>query len=326
MLRRHLRKILSIVKKSPLTLFSAYQTLPSRSCITYMHASSSLYLSGTGRSYLPLRFPIFKKSSHILQITLHIFALPLYLTISSPLSTLAYIHRYSYPSIKMTTVRSLVLLSVLLVSSSVTAQLPSSPLNSRSIEYPEFRYLQYRFLDAETLVLAGSMGYSADTWDRPGTDIIELIGFEGMGLGKSEVLGLGFSESQWDCYMNHYIYYEWDLLVDMGVQDFLLELGWTQDNWGGSTADTPEIYNSDWEDLTDEQRGNATEVCYFQESWNGDFLQDWTTGPPTEPPTLAPSMISASPTEAPTSSSGFGLRSTLLGLTGVMVLALPMVF
>jgi hypothetical protein len=38
------------------------------------------------------------------------------------------------------------------------------------------------------------MGYTQGTWDRPGTANIELIGFEGLGLGQSGVEQLGYTE------------------------------------------------------------------------------------------------------------------------------------
>lgn len=74
-------------------------------------------------------------------------------------------------------------------------------------------------------------------------------------------------------------------------------IGWDESTWGG---EKPSSYVMFWDELTDEQRGNATEVCYFEATWNRDTLQYWTTGRPTVSPTPAPSIISAIPTVAPT--------------------------
>jgi hypothetical protein len=97
----------------------------------------------------------------------------------------------------------------------------------------------------------------------------------------------------WDCYINHYLYYEWSDL-NVTIQAYMTSIGWTDDTWGSSNY-KPNSYNMYWDELTDEQRGNATEVCYFENIWNKETLQYWTTAPPTVPPTPAPTT-SASPT------------------------------
>jgi hypothetical protein len=194
---------------------------------------------------------------------------------------------------------------------SVQAQMPSD-MNTRGIEYPNFRYLQHRFLDPEDKLLADAFGYTQSTWDFPGTDIIEVIAFSALGLGQSDAVQLGYTEDVWDCYINHYRFFEWSELEGLGVHDYLVAIGWTEDKWGSSSAvDAPAIFNDNWEDLTEDQRSNATEVCYFQEIWDKETLQFWTTGPPTESPTPAPTTT-VSPTMAPTTESTLGDMSNAI--------------
>jgi hypothetical protein len=176
---------------------------------------------------------------------------------------------------------------------SVQAQMPSD-MNTRGIEYPNFRYLQHRFLDPEDKLLADAFGYTQSTWDFPGTDIIEVIAFSALGLGQSDAVQLGYTEDVWDCYINHYRFFEWSELEGLGVHDYLVAIGWTEDNWGSSSAvDAPAIFNDNWEDLTEET------------------LQFWTTGPPTESPTPAPTTT-VSPTMAPTTESTLGDMSNAI--------------
>ena len=112
------------------------------------------------------------------------------------------------------------------------------------------------------------------------------------------------------------------------VQEYALAIGWTESTWG-DLNDMPSTYNQFWDELTDAQRGNATELCYFEEIWNEEKLQFWTTGPPTDSPTLAPSMSMAPPTAAPTvaatesvtddSSASVIAQSLLLGVSVVVM-------
>jgi hypothetical protein len=182
--------------------------------------------------------------------------------------------------------------------------------DSRGIEYPTFRYVQYRYLDRVTMAQASTLGYSEATWDRPGTNSVERIGFADQGLGQEVLTQMGFTEEVWDCYVNHYLYYEWADLVDLGVQEYMINLGWTEEIWG-DPFDNP-IYDLFWEELTDEQRGNATEICYFEQIWDRSSLQSWTTGPPTDPPSPAPSAPTSSTTSAPSSPTTTTLAPTPL--------------
>jgi hypothetical protein len=180
-----------------------------------------------------------------------------------------------------------------------------SDMNTRGIEYPNFRYLQYRFLDPEDVPLVDAFGYTQSSWDFPASDTIELIAFNALGNGKSDAVQLGFTEDVWDCYINHYRFFDWSELEGLGVHDYLVAIGWTEDNWRTSENEEPAIFNLDWGGLTEDQRSNATEVCYFEEIWNKEALKFWTTGPPTEPPTPAPTA-SFSPTMAPTNKPTLG--------------------
>jgi hypothetical protein len=147
--------------------------------------------------------------------------------------------------------------------------------NSRGIAYPSFRYVEYDTLNADTVALATSLGYDADYWNKPGTNPTESSAYANLGMGQETISKLGFNSEQWDCYVNHYLdaSYFWDELPGKGVQDYLIGIGYNEDVW--ESRSQPEAYYKDWDELTQDEQGNATELCYFQEIWDREALVDW---------------------------------------------------
>jgi len=152
-------------------------------------------------------------------------------------------------------------------------------------------------LDNVTIDQALQLGYTPDTWDNPGTNTVERIGFVDQAMGQQVLLDMGFTGDSWDCYMNHYLYYDWEDLKEFGVQEYMISLGWTPDNWGDTFNNL--VYDLDWSELTNEQRGNATEICYFEQLWDKTNLQEWTL----PPSTTSSSEGSPTPVPKPSSSS-----------------------
>ena len=69
-------------------------------------------------------------------------------------------------------------------------------------------------------------------WDEPGTNTFEAIGYEGLPPNAADkVKAIGFTEETWDCWMNHYEFYDWSELETKGVQHYFEALGWTSDTW-----------------------------------------------------------------------------------------------
>ena len=172
-------------------------------------------------------------------------------------------------------------------------------MNTRDIPYPSARFIQFRYIGGilgnEIMSTIEALGYTEDSWNKLGSNPIESISFEAQAVGRDAIESLGISQAAWDCWINHYAFFDWDELDDMNLQEYFVALGWDSDNWG-SMYDAPDIYNNFWDELTDEERGNATEVCYFEHNWNGDNLKFWTTGPPTDSPTISATLA---PTTSP---------------------------
>ena len=197
----------------------------------------------------------------------------------------------------------------------VNGQIPVSTnsSNSHGIEYPVSRYRQYAFLSEEMKALVDDLGYTENTWNHPGSDTIELIGYDGLPPNAQDVVGqLNITKGQWDCYINHYRFLEWkqltfivstDSFFDntdrksnvLNVQQYYSMLGWNEDLWMMSKVDDNQIPESElhfWDELSPDQQLGAMELCYFEHTWNDETLQDWTTRPPTVPPTAAPTTTS----------------------------------
>ena len=87
-------------------------------------------------------------------------------------------------------------------------------------DFPGFRYTPWDSLSSYMQGLASMAGYTIDTWDNMGSS-----NFEGMAWSdlesdaKGALKEMGFYESTWDCYVNHYSSYSWSELVqeDLGA-------------------------------------------------------------------------------------------------------------
>jgi hypothetical protein len=178
--------------------------------------------------------------------------------------------------------------------------------NSRGIAYPNFRYVQYNTLSAETVALATELGYDAANWNTPGTNPTEGIAYANLGAAQQTILDLGFDSQQWDCYVNHHLdnFDYWDEIQDNDVKGYLMGIGHTQDNWNSGSP--PESSYKDWVELTTEEQASAVELCYFQETWDLKSMVDWVPIPPEFVPSAAPSSApSSAPSAAPSAAPSF---------------------
>mmetsp|Transcript_19166 Transcript_19166/g.27065 ORF Transcript_19166/g.27065 Transcript_19166/m.27065 type:complete len:517 (+) Transcript_19166:81-1631(+) len=144
------------------------------------------------------------------------------------------------------------------------------------IEYPEFRFISWKFLTDDERAFADTLGYVEGTWDHPGSAAISKKSFDELTGDKlAAAKGLGFNDDQWDCYVNHYGSYSWDDLQKKQVQEYFNVLGWTHESWRGDGVARPNTNGKDWEDLTSEERQAAKKICYFEEIWDDIDFDKW---------------------------------------------------
>jgi hypothetical protein len=150
----------------------------------------------------------------------------------------------------------------------------AAPTTQLMIPLPQFRYVAWASLTPETQVLAGRLGYTSDTWNVPGTAIIENLSFRTIQESDEPdrvnfITAVGFTKPSWDCYMNHYRNFTWQELEIVGVQPYYATLGWTESAWTDNVP--PRTESLEWDGLSHDEIVAAESVCYI---WNRDSLEN----------------------------------------------------
>lgn len=136
-------------------------------------------------------------------------------------------------------------------------------------EKPAKRYTPWQSLSsADQSTAQSTLGYTPITWNVPNLAPVEQLGWwQFTDTQKSGAQSLGFSEDQWDCFINHFTSYTWAELDQFGHQSAYETLGWTEDSWDGS-GESPESESKWWGQLTSSEKAAANQLCYFQDNWN----------------------------------------------------------
>ena len=142
--------------------------------------------------------------------------------------------------------------------------------------YPVFRFRPWSSLASNMKDAAEDLGYGKDTWNVPGTARVEDKAFEALDDDQRDsARTLGFSESSWDCWMNHYYYFDWDALDSrFDIQGLYRTIGYSRDTWEDDDESIP-ADEMKWQNLTDSQRTAAIQVCYLQQIWDQTNLEEW---------------------------------------------------
>lgn len=147
------------------------------------------------------------------------------------------------------------------------------------ISFPSFRYKPWERLEIGLSIMASQrMEYDNLTWNLPGSSPVEKYSWETLhdiGVNISDAESLGWDESQWDCFANHFDDYSWKELAEEGVQQYWQTLGWTRQMWLNQTAG-PDSEEKGWADLTEVEKAAAGALCFFEYTWDMDLtLPKW---------------------------------------------------
>ncbi len=170
-------------------------------------------------------------------------------------------------------------------------------------------------MDEDVVPIAESLGYDEQSWNALGSNPWEFYSFETIESDGSRkvvdaIQDLGFNETVWDCYINHYRDFSWQELANEGVVVFAVILGWNEEMWDGMTS-SPETEFMLWDKLNLGQQQAAIEFCFTQEIWDGVNIEDWESSTsegsspdspvaaPVTPPSLAPSQSPITVTKSP---------------------------
>lgn len=173
--------------------------------------------------------------------------------------------------------------------------------NEITYPLPYFRYGNWNSVQSNFTMqyFAEEFGYTAETWEQPGTNRIEAFSF--LEVRDKELLEyMGMTQYTWDCWINHYVAYSWAELECYDLAGAYTILGWSESTWGSSDPTMwPVTESKEWNLLSSEEQDAARQVCFFPELWDGYFLRNWpadwdsfathTPPPPPPPPTISPS-------------------------------------
>jgi len=176
-----------------------------------------------------------------------------------------------------------------LTSSPTMAPTSSPTVTTQILLYPGYRYTPYVNLNDENKAAATVLNYTDSTWDIPGNNEIEYLGFESLTQDQKEAAkSIGFPietydgydgeySDTWDCYVNHYYDFAWATLVAYDLAQYYEVLGFTEDLWsGGDYYYYPTTYALYWEDLSTSEKAAADMLCYFEQTWNmEDSIDLW---------------------------------------------------
>ena len=140
---------------------------------------------------------------------------------------------------------------------------------------PELRYVEWQKLGLNELTVAESLGYNKMSWNNLEISDLESTAFENLSAAEQQgAMALGFDQETWNCYMFHYNGYSWNELEDADVAQYLVTLGWTEDNRGGD-EDSPDSDDMSWDELSKEEQFAATKICYTKNAWDWVPLPSW---------------------------------------------------
>lgn len=127
------------------------------------------------------------------------------------------------------------------------------------------------------------------TWNVPYTNPLEILWWDALKPDQQlAAITIGFVDPWvWECFQSHYTSYDWDELVMFNLTQYWTTLGWTKKTWDAEGPE-PASENKSWSELTFVETTAATQLCYFNYTWDGINMLNWTVGTTT---TTAPPFV-----------------------------------
>lgn len=192
------------------------------------------------------------------------------------------------------------------------------------ISIPRFRFQEWSDATSTLRNLASTVGYDERSWELMGTNSIEEYSYytfqdvdslddrdlenavRNINVNNLSAVyaAMGFDEDTWDCWINHYSWYEWAELSEFQLNVYVEALGWNANKWetGNNPPASEDKY---WRELSASEKQAAAGLCYLPETWDQEssfpqwlsdslylnFIEPWLiTSPPTNPPTNPPTI------------------------------------
>ena len=160
--------------------------------------------------------------------------------------------------------------AIAILASSVGNNIRSVSADTFPVPVPAFRFKPFQNLDSASQNIAeNKLGYTAETWNNYGLAPVEKKGWDMLTSNEREgAIQLGYTEGQWNCFINHYEHLTWEELETRGVQQLYRNLGWTETHWNNEADDVPYTESRWWDMLTDNEKASANKLCYNEQNWD----------------------------------------------------------
>lgn len=148
-----------------------------------------------------------------------------------------------------------------------------------------FLFIARCSLDEKEQFWATDLSWDEESWNSPGTAKFEMkSSFDSLvekSIKKNDtvadsLMSMGWTESTYDCFVNHYEDYDWkDLEEYTDTIPYWTDLGWNSSSWDGDIDYEPESEAAEWKDLTETEQLAAVALCYFEELWSYVDISQW---------------------------------------------------
>ena len=160
--------------------------------------------------------------------------------------------------------------AIAILASSVGNNIRSVSADTFPVPVTALRFKPFQNLDSASQNIAeNKLGYTAETWNNYGLATVEKKGWDMLTSNEREgAIQLGYTEGQWNCFINHYEHLTWEELETRGVQQLYRNLGWTETHWNNEADDVPYTESRWWDMLTDNEKASANKLCYNEQNWD----------------------------------------------------------
>eukprot|EP00986_Skeletonema_menzelii_P020481 scaffold31292_cov154-Skeletonema_menzelii.AAC.1 len=159
---------------------------------------------------------------------------------------------------------------------------PSPP---PAIKRVDLRWTPWDDLDRDIQIeVSEALGYNKNNWNNLKTNDVEKLRWSDLSeRKKAAATMLGYDEWSWNCWINNFESFSWRQLYEWELTPYLESLGWNSQRWNSQNG-PPVLKQKRWDDLTNEQRESARQLCFYKTSYDELNIVEYGFGFPIERP------------------------------------------
>jgi len=135
----------------------------------------------------------------------------------------------------------------------------------------------WKTITSEQKEAAIQLGYDECSWENPPFENQDYIEYKPWWNitddEQDDAMILGCDEASWDSMVHHYYSFYWDDLINVGIEQCAIDLGFTQFSWD-TGEDQPCSEELDWKDLNNVEKRGAICLGYKQSTWDAYRMSD----------------------------------------------------